>query len=103
MIVGLALLGCVQQLIPGLSAEAAVQLDWGVVLPDEENLAALYTLSTGLKYIWEARLAKKVVMMQKMRAEIEAKVTILEKSSFLPAALKIEEIIQILKKTLFKV
>ena len=96
MIVGLALLGCVQQLIPGLSAEAAVQLDLGVVLPDEENLAALCTLSTGLKYIWEARLAKKVVIKHKMRAEIEAKVTIMRKTRFLSAALKIEEMMQLL-------
>ena len=96
MLVGLALLGCVQQLIPGLSAEAAVRLDWGLVLPDEENLAALCTLTTGLKYIWEARLAKKVVMKYKMRAEIEAKVTILRKTRFLSAALKIDEMIQML-------
>ena len=59
-------------------------------------MAALCTLTTGLKYIWEARLAKKVVMKYKMRAEIEAKVTILRKTRFLSAALKIDEMIQML-------
>ena len=78
-----------QQLIPGLSAEAAVQLDLGLVLPDVDNLAALCILSTGLKYIWEARLAKKVVMKYKMRAEIEARVTILRNSRFSSAAITI--------------
>ena len=96
MLVGLALLGCVQQLIPGLSAEAAVRLDCGLALPEEDTLAALCTLTTGLKYIWEARLAKKVVMKYKMRAEIEARVTILRKSRFNAAARKIDEMIQML-------
>ena len=91
MMVGLALLGCVQQLIPGLSAEAAVRLDFGLVLPEDDNLAALCILSTGLKYIWEARLAKKVVMKHKMRAEIEAKVAILRKSRHNTAAIIISE------------
>ena len=82
-----------QQLIPGLSAEAAVRLDLGLLLPDVDNLAALCLLSTGLKYIWEARLAKKVVMKYKMRAEIEAKVSIL-RSRHNAAAIKIEEMIE---------
>ena len=52
MQVGLALLGCVQQVLPDLSAEAAVLLDFGCVLPEEENLAVQCLLMTGLKYIW---------------------------------------------------
>ena len=59
--VGLALLGCVQQILPDLSSEAAVLLDFECTLPEEENLAVQCILITGLKYIWEARLAKKVV------------------------------------------
>ena len=85
MQVGLALLGCVQQVLPDLSAEAAVLLDFGCVLP-EENLAVQCLLMTGLKYIWEARLAKKVVTMYRMRAEVEAKVALLRKSRFLSSA-----------------
>ena len=36
MQVGLALLGCVQQLVPDLSTEAAILVDFGCVLPEEE-------------------------------------------------------------------
>ena len=80
--VGLSLLGCVQQVVPGLSPEAAVRLDFGISLPEEENFTALLILSTGLKYIWETRAAKKVVVKYKMRAEIEAKVTLLRKTKY---------------------
>ena len=99
--VGLALLGCVQQLCPGLSADAAVRLDLGLfgIHTDEESLAALCILTTGLKYIWETRLEKKVVHKYKMRAEIEAKVSILRKtrhSSTRATATQIAELLEIL-------
>jgi hypothetical protein len=42
------------------------------------------------------KLAKKVVMKYKMRADIEAKVTILRKTRFISAALKIDEMIKML-------
>ena len=92
--VGLALLGCVQQVVPGLSAEAAVLLDLGSALPQDENLAILCILTTGLKYIWETRLAKKVVSTFRMRAEIEAKVAILRKSRHQGSAIIITELIR---------
>jgi hypothetical protein len=41
-------------------------------------------------------MAKKVVMKFRMRAEIEARVTILRKSRFNAAAIKIDEMIQML-------
>ena len=44
----------------------------------------------------EARLAKMVVIKYKMRAEIEARVTILRKSRFNSAAKQIDEMIQML-------
>ena len=93
MQVGLALLGCVQQVLPDLSAEAAVLLDFGSVLPEEENLAVQCLLMTGLKYIWEARLAKKVVSMHRMRAEVEAKVALLRKSRFLRSAVILADLV----------
>ena len=96
MQVGLALLGCVQQLVPGLSPEAAVRLEFGLSLSEEETLAALYTLTTGLKYIWEARLAKKVVTKYKMRTEIEARVTLLRKSRYQVAGSRVAELLKIL-------
>ena len=96
MVVGLGLLGCVQQLCPGLSADAAVLLDLGASLSETESLATLCILITGLKYIWEVRLDKKVVHMYKMRAEIEVKVSILRKTRYSAAAIKIDELMNML-------
>ena len=96
MVVGLALLGCVQQIIPDLSADAAVRLDFRLRLTDEENMAALYILITGLKYIWEMRLTKKVVLKYKMRADLEAMVSILRKIRHQNTATRIEEFIRVL-------
>ena len=85
--VGLALLGCVQQIIPELSSEAAVLLDFRCSLSEDENLAVQCILITGLKYIWETRVAKKVLTLHRMRAEIEARVSILRKTRFENSAL----------------
>ena len=75
--VALALLGCVQQILPDHSSEAAAFLDIGCSLPEEENLVVQSILITGMKYIWEA---KNVVIKYRMRAEIETKVLILRKT-----------------------
>ena len=98
MVVGLALLGCVQQLCPGLSADAAVRLELGVRLSDEENLAALCILTTGLKYIWEARTRteKKLVHKYNMRAEIEARISILRKTRHEASAMLVDELVEML-------
>ena len=93
MQVGLALLGCVQQLVPDLSTDAAVLVDFGCVLPEEENLAIQCILITGLRYIWETRLAKKVVTTFRMRAEIEAKVSILRKTRYQASAVIMAELL----------
>ena len=91
--VGLALLGCVQQIIPDLSSEAAVLLDFGCSLPEDERLAVQCILITGLKYIWETRVAKKVLTLHRMRAEIEARVSIIRKTRFENSAIICEELI----------
>ena len=76
--------------------EAAVQLDLGDQLSEEESLAALCILTTGLKYIWEARLDKKVVHKYKMRAEIEAKVSILRKTRHSASSTQVDNLIEML-------
>ena len=96
LLAGVALLGCVQQVCPGLSPEAAVRLELGVNVNAETGLAALYILSTGLKFIWETRLEKKVVVKHMMRAEIEAKVSILRRTRFYRSADIINELLEIL-------
>ena len=83
-----------QQVVPGLSAEAAVLLDLGSALPQDEHLAIFCILTRGLKNIWETRLAKKVVSTFRMRAEIEAKVAILRKARYQGSAIIITELIR---------
>ena len=96
MLVGLALLGCVQQLVPDLSPEAAVRVDFGCLLQEDQNLAVQIILITSLKYIWESRLAKKMVSMFRMRAEIEARVAILNQARHQSSAEIITDLISIL-------
>jgi hypothetical protein len=80
MLSGLALLGYLQVLVPDLSPEAALRLELGRQLSDREELATMYMLSIGLKYIWEARVERKQVRVYKMRSEVEARVSILRKT-----------------------
>ena len=93
MVVGLTLLGYVQHVVPNLSPEAALLLDFQQSLTSEESLAACVMLSTGLKYIWETRVNKKVVTTFNMRAEIEARVSILRRTRHEPSGQIIEEIL----------
>ena len=80
-VTGLALLGYAQKSVPNLSPEAALRLDFGGVrLSEKEELATVCLLATGWLYIWEARINKKQICLYRMRAEVEAMVTILRKS-----------------------
>ena len=90
LVTGLTLLGWVQHLVPDLSPESALTLDLQQELSEHEELAAVCTLAVGLKYIWEARVAKKLVATFKMRAEVEATISILRKSRVSEASLIIE-------------
>ena len=82
MICGLALLGQVQQLVPALTPEAALRLELGPDLDEDQELALVTLLACGLKYIWETRLERKQVQVFKMRAEAEARVSILRKTRY---------------------
>ena len=77
---GHVLLGHVQILVPDLSPEAALRLEFGQDLSNDEELATACLLAAGLKYIWEARVEKKPVTTFKMRAEIEARISILRRT-----------------------
>ena len=79
--------------VPGLSSEAMLKLDFGQELEETDQLATLTILATGLMYIWQARSDKKVVVQYKMRAEIEAVISILRKTRFSAAADRMLEII----------
>ena len=88
---GLALLGYVQHIAPNLSPNASLLLDFHQDLSEDKTLAALVILSTGLKYIWESRVNKKVVATFKMRAEIEARVSILRRTRHKPSCIFMDE------------
>ena len=80
---GLALLGYAQKNVPNLCPEAAARIYFGGVrLSEKEELATICMLATGWLYIWETRVNKKQVCLYRMRAEVEAMVTILRKSRY---------------------
>ena len=78
---GQALLGFLHLVVPDLSPEAALHLEFGQDLQEQEQLATVCLLATGLKYIWSTRMEKKLVILYKMRAEIEAKISVLRRTS----------------------
>ena len=93
-IAGLALLGWVQGAVPDLSPERAVQLQLGDDLPQEDELAVVYLLALGLKFIWEARISRKQIVLHQMRSELEARINILRKSKHKETAIKMNELLQ---------
>ena len=82
MVTGLAVLGWVQKLVPGLSPEAMSRLEFGEGMKEEEELAATSIIATGLGLIWDLRTKKKTVT----RYAIRALVSILRRSRYINAA-----------------
>ena len=78
-VAGLGLLGLVQGLCPDLQQEDVLQLHLGEDFPPDDELAVMYMLATGLKYIWEARQSKKQTTFVQVRAELEAKIYLLRR------------------------
>ena len=87
------LLGYVQIAVPGLSSQAMLRLDFGPDLNEVDTLATLSIISTGLMYIWQARTDKKVKYQYKMRADLEAAISILRKTRFNASADRMLEIV----------
>ena len=91
--VGDLLLSFVRIVVPGLSPQQLLRLDLGPGLAEADQLATICVISTGLNYIWQARVDKKVVTQYKMRAEIEAMITILRKTRYYASADRVLELI----------
>ena len=87
------LISYVHTVIPGLSPQKLLRLDFGAVLEESDKLATLCLISTSLKYIWQARADKKTVTQYKMRAEVEAVISILRKTRYSASADRLLEII----------
>ena len=79
-VTGHVLLGYAQNVVPSVSPEAALRLQFDLELTEEEEMTSVYILATGLKYIWESRVEKRQVILSKMRSEMEAKVSILRRT-----------------------
>ena len=85
MVAGLTLIGWVQSIIPSSTQEVLVSLDLVQELNEAEELAVVYVIATCLKYIWEQRMLKKVAKPFLMRAELEAKISLLRKTRYVEA------------------
>ena len=92
-VAGHALLGYLQSSIPHLTTEEVLRLELGQGLDDVDLLAAVCLLSVGLKYIWDTRVEKKTVHLYKMRAEIEARISILRRTRYMESGNKMLEMI----------
>jgi hypothetical protein len=79
-VAGHALLGYAQKASPNLSPKESLKLHIGHNLQKEEELAVVCLLATGWLYIWQARLEKKQVCLFRMRAELEAMISVLRTS-----------------------
>ena len=93
-VAGLALLGWVQQLCPNLLPEDSLVLQLGGALSEVDELAAVYTIATGLMHIWEARVQKKQITPFLVRAELEAKISLLRRTRYSEAGNRIQEILE---------
>ena len=76
-----------------LSQEDALHLQLGDNLIHEEELAAVNIISIGLKFIWEARVAKKQITIHQLRSEIEANIALLRKSKYSGVGQKMHELL----------
>ena len=87
------LLSYVHLTAPGISPQAMLRLDFGQALNETDCLATLSIISTGLQHIWQARVDRRTVNPYKMRADLEASISILRKTRFRASADKMLEMI----------
>ena len=65
----------------------------GENLSREKELAVVSLIAIGLKFIWETRLEKKKVLLYKMRAELEARISLIRRTKFSSVGLLMEEML----------
>ena len=90
---GSNLVECGRTLIPQLSMEDILFLRLGENLSREKELAVVSLIAFGLKFIWETRLEKKKVLLYKMRAELEARISLIRRPKFSSEGLLMEEML----------
>ena len=77
---GLSIIQWTQRIVPDLTPDASLRLDFGDSLNPGEQLAATSIIATGLRTIWLARSKKERVDVYRVRAEIEALISLLRRS-----------------------
>ena len=80
--VGFALLRYVQHVVPSLTPEGGLRLELDDDLDEDDQLAVVCLLATGMKYIWETRAEKKTLVLYKMKAELEARISLLRRTRY---------------------
>ena len=73
----------------------ALRLELGPDLRDVDQLAVVCLLATGLVYIWATRVLKKAIYPYKMRAEVEAKISVLRKTKYWASGKKMLEMMNL--------
>ena len=82
---GLTVLGLVQKQIPSLQQEQLLVLDIPGDLSPSQELSVVCITAVGLMYVWETRVARKKVEAYKVRAELEAQITLLRETRYYEA------------------
>ena len=78
--------------MPGVSTSKVLTLDLGVESTDE--LPAIWLISHFLPSIWSSRSEKKRIRLFTIRADLEARASLLRESRFKSERTKIVELIQ---------
>ena len=80
-------------LLPQLSMDDIMFLQLGDSLSKEKELAVVTLFAIGMKFIWERRLEKKRVVLFNMRAELEARISLLRRTKYSSVAVLMEEML----------
>ena len=75
-----SLVAALQPLCPGITCEQILTLNYNIAI--ELELAAIFVLSVGLKFIWDCRADNKYVQTYQLNAEIFARIENLGQSKF---------------------
>ena len=68
-------------------------LQLGEDLPEVDELAVVYTIAAGLMHIWEARVLKKQITPFLVRAELEAKISLLRHTRYSEAGYRMQDML----------
>ena len=74
------LVAALQPLCPGITCKQILTLNYNI--DTEFELASIFVLSVGLKFIWDCRVDSKYVQTYQLKAEIFARIEIFAQSKF---------------------